>query len=139
MKLTEQELKGYLGTGLKGQVEWKHKNTFYNVELYGILSSDLQIENPFGGSDYCDISEFKPILHPLSDLTKFREDLGFVPLNEILNCEYYGYSELRYMIENNNFYLLPSISFQLNNILMQWHFDIFDLIKNNLAIDINTT
>ena len=82
----------------------------------------------------------KPILRPLSDLTKEIEHNGekFVPIVYLCNSELYGYSDLRYMINSNNFNSIESLSFKSFNKIMEWHFDVFGLIEKGLAIDINT-
>jgi len=70
----------------------------------------------------------KPILRPLSDLTKDLEKGK-------------RYCEILYTIENK-----PLRFFQLNTLwssyatmqqLFEWHFDVFGLIEKGLAIDIN--
>jgi hypothetical protein len=82
-------------------------------------------------------------LRPLSMLTEFCEDLGFVPLDELNNCEFIKY----YLFNNGNTdFLLADIKEGYNVLeqssakekLLEWHFDIFNLIPNNLAIDKTT-
>jgi hypothetical protein len=77
------------------------------------------------------IDNIKPILHPLSDLTKEIEHKGekFVPKLKLL---YLGYRELTY---NFQLYVLE---FGLIQHLVKWHFDIAGLIEKGEAIDINT-
>lgn len=73
----------------------------------------------------------KPILRPLSDLTKEIEVNGekFVPIEEFEKAGYI------FPLNEDNFHNLP---FGIVNILLKWHFDIYGLIENDLAIDINT-
>lgn len=69
----------------------------------------------------------KPILRPLSDLTKEIEVNGekFVPNN------WFGRKGLKLeSIQDEKFHIVQK--------LLQWHFDIYGLIENGLAIDINT-
>ena len=77
-------------------------------------------------SDYV---EAFPILRPLSDLTKEIEANGkrFVPM-EWLHKNYIGET----MFKNPATWSHRSVT-----ILFSWHFDVFGLIKENLAIDIN--
>ena len=117
-------------------------------------------------------NHFKPILRPLSDLTKEIEHNGekFVPILELARlsnfCIYDNHkivekhsfgsadSEASYMfsynkesisfeIENWNSFEGSSFEFVSNNFelvqkLLEWYFDVFSLIEQNLAIDINT-
>lgn len=77
--------------------------------------------------------KYKPILHPLSDLTREIEHNGekFVPNKKIqwLFDEYFDYSE---------YILNGKLCFNKMEKLLEWHFDIFGLIEQKLAIDINT-
>ena len=110
--------------------------------------------------------EIKPILHPLSDLTKEIEHNGekLVPAIELakLSVELGFYKDVSpsmgfdYSIVNKPFGKMLKISkngqwvliVSFNNVdrlkhsfyekLLEWHFDVFNLIPNNLAIDINT-
>ena len=96
------------------------------------------------------IRDIKPILRPLSDLTKEIEHNG-----EKINVQYlidairlgvqpYQYIDSAYDIELNietedysqNIDLFDG--YKIVQILLKYHFDIFGLIKQNLAIDINT-
>lgn len=77
----------------------------------------------------------KPILRPLSDLTKEIEVNGekFIP------CEKFGLVPN----EHNQKYLerkliFEYITFREMQLLISWHFDVFGLIEKGLAIDINT-
>ncbi len=97
--------------------------------------------------------DFKPILHPLSDLTKPIEHNGkkFVPVEKIGNKEYkyqyfdknigYAYSKINGKLADYLRFLNVDV-LQWNYVyfskLTEWHFDCFSLIENNLAIDINT-
>lgn len=112
--------------------------------------------------------KFKPILHPFSDLTKEIEHRGerFVPLVELAKIAFqkadkhnsvYGYIDIghdysfhldrkemsfdcRKGYDGNNWdsnYYVPN-QLQLFQKLFEWHFDLFELIEQGLAIDINT-
>ncbi len=77
---------------------------------------------------------FKPILHPLSDLTKEIDHNGekFVPVVEIMKIKDGGeWISVQYQpIKNNPYWVIEK--------LYEWHFDIHGLIGEGLAIDINT-
>jgi len=107
----------------------------------------------------------KPILRPLSDLSKEIEHKGekFVPIVEFLKMAHETwfkekentiYSEIEYSITPNQvkayitfmatkdivlYYLMPeNFPVWIYNKLCEWHFDIFNLIGQGLATDINT-
>ena len=104
-----------------------------------IVSMEDTIDNELSCSTH--FSEIKPILRPLSDLTKEIEHNGekFVP-NEYLNsdCKKYCTPEdwdaiLFIEVENIN-----SVPYVIVNQLIEWNFDIFNLIQDGLAVDKNT-
>ena len=105
---------------------WPSKLTGINGNEYH-FGNNLTIE---------DAENVEPVLHPLSDLTKEIEHKGekFVP-NIIISDVY-----------NNGDWLLlfnPEISidrmpFYIIQKLIEWHFDIADLISKGEAIDVNT-
>ena len=74
------------------------------------------------------LSEVKPILRPLSDF------------NKVLYPETFKIFNLNWQ-NSENFCLTPisvnSVSYELANILIKNHFDVFGLIKKGLAIDKN--
>jgi hypothetical protein len=78
----------------------------------------------------------KPILHPLSDFTKEIEVNGkkFVP-NFDRDFKFFIKEDLDYFLEH-----VPYGSVQVSQYqrLLEWHFDVFNLIENGLAIDVNT-
>jgi hypothetical protein len=96
--------------------------------------------NDIGGA--VPINRVKPLLHPLSDLTKEIEVNGekFIPIEEILheiNSLVVGgekYSKEEMLIMCNNIYYSEA---WITDRLTEWHFDIFGLIDAGLAIDIN--
>lgn len=88
------------------------------------------------GFDVDDVfeSEVKPILRPLSDLTKkisFEEN-EFMPF-DVLNWDFHFTNSIINKI-------IPILGMAYSDIeyLQQWHFDVFGLIEKGLAIDINT-
>lgn len=128
-KLTLEHLTPYLPYRLKGIFQ-------FNDEKCVLVSIDYfrnQI-SVFGKTLWndLDVSEFKPILRPLSDLTKEIEHNGekFVP------CEQFKY-DMECMLKECDVDL-DCMSYNVINSLIEWHFDIFGLIDKNLAVDINT-
>ena len=86
--------------------------------------------------------EIKPILRPLSDLTKEIEHNGekFIPI-EWFEDKYYTLSlhkECERLLEEDGFNWVNHMSHLLFIHLTEWHFDIFGLIPEGLAIDLNT-
>lgn len=92
-----------------------------------------------GMGGFYPIKHFKPILHPLSNLTKEITHNGetFVPI-EKLSWEYYD-GELGLLtncVYGENPRTTVNVIDYLGDLekLLEWHFDIFNLIENNLAI-----
>lgn len=98
------------------------------------------------------ISQIKPILRPLSDLTKEIEHNGkkFVPIDVFeITDDHTSYlfeydsgnikliSDLESISTNDCEFDINFIPFEVVQKLISWHFDIFGLIKKGLAIDIN--
>lgn len=109
--------------------------------------------------------EVKPILRPLSDLTKEIEVDGekFIPIIKMVaECHYWmdyynqglgkfgenikstrskpiynvGYGDMKiYWVVD--FTYIPALDWQYIQKLFEWHFDVFGLIEKNLAININ--
>jgi hypothetical protein len=129
-KLTIKELAPYLPYGLK--------SACLNVAQYGLtkpLIKEIEASNILTLIDYD--PTYKPLLRPLSDLTKEIEHNGekFVPILEyegryigdrIEECIYASISDLKFA------------QWHVIEQLLEWHFDIFGLIEKDLAIDINT-
>jgi len=123
MKLELKHLKGYFGTGLKVELEEQ-----------GIEVLTIRLLNS------CSIDGIKPILRPLSDLTKEIEVNGekFVPMNfinELAFVNILGYSDFEDLIKPLG---INECSFWQIEKLSEWHFDVFGLIEKGLAIDFNT-
>ena len=134
MKLELKHLAPYL--------PYKIKVTNYDKPLNARLV-DLIAGKPY--------EQYKPILRPLSDLTKEIEVNGekFVPIyffelgddfNESVD---YGKGNIKLIgllkdMAKFNFIDIDYMQYGVLNKLFEWHFDVFGLIKNNLAIDINT-
>lgn len=140
MKLELKHLSGYLPYGLRIDYGYSKpkNNTRYNFKLNGNNISKI-----------LNFQDFKPILRPLSDLTKHCDNLGFVPFDEIKKirnrdwihfknedeyCEMFHYSDHL----ENTYYDIFDFPYEIIQKLYEWHFDIHNLIETNLAIDKNT-
>lgn len=113
-------------------------NGYGNREITGL---DLNTKYPikiYGG--LCKIENCKPILHPISDLTKEIEHGGekFVP-TEIINDLASDISPTWFIydedVEKINWMLQP---FYIVQKLIELHFDIAGLIESGEAINVNT-
>ncbi len=126
------------------KLELKHLSPYLPYELYGVI---FYTETDFEKTKLCindglnneaDIASWilgtyqvKPILRPLSDLTKEIEVNGekFVPYKKIK--EIYPFDT--FSSSSNP----AQWSLRVVEKLLEWHFDVFGLI-DDLAIDINT-
>lgn len=143
MKLEEQKIK----------LESKHVAPYLPYGLKVTDGEETVIITARNVDDLRFAEEFKPILHPLSDLTKeiTINAETFIPIEtfEIGDDENgieYDFGNIK-LIKNleyiakyrNTAYLeIQRIPFGVVSELLKWHFDIFGLIENDLAIDINT-
>jgi hypothetical protein len=141
MGLQIKPLKGYLGTGLKLQLQ-----DGSIVELIGIESETPSTQERIiyktkkGEFKKTYFYEVKPAFHPLSDLVDYCGNLGFVPIRKFYDLRHVSdfeliawEKELIKDIENNKEFKLSD--FQK---LYDWGFDIYGLIPQKLAVNINT-
>lgn len=138
MKLELKNLSAYLPYDIRVEVkcdEEVYKSTlvgfgYFDKELHALCGN--KIHNGLyhiNGEEY-----IKPILRPISDLTKEIEVNGekFIPLYKLISEDRtfttsfiytFGYEELKVSVYE---------------LLLKWHFDVFGLIEKGLGIDINT-
>ena len=76
--------------------------------------------------------DFKPILRPLSDLTKEIEHNGekFIPINELLGEKRISTPEMLIKSIKKGY-----LTWRKVQLLLEWHFDVFGLIEAGLAIE----
>lgn len=160
MKLELKHLAGYLPYGLELQYVDCITSRKRRAILTGISKIDIEttykrkIKGCSGdligweGNNNTEEIKVKPILRPLSNITKEIEVNGekFVPIKNIFgsSLSMQGFNhyvnsfnngfELTMTKGNKTFYA-DFIQYQK---LLEWHFDIYGLIENGLAIDINT-
>lgn len=126
-KLKLKHLAPYLPYKLKGNYEVSEVVPSAKFEL---RNKELRTDNVDFFLNYA-----KPILRPLSDLTKEIEVNGekFVPIEYFLGDD--GDNILNAFNHNKN---SDVIEYVLVLKLLEWHFDIYGLIEKGLAINKNT-
>ena len=136
MKLELKHLAGYLPYGLKIHLTQFMQENIIVMKGVTVYKDVITVWSEFSG--YGDVYKKKLILLPLSDLTKEIEVNGekFVPISELkLQCSYAISNEIDKFCIYKNYGDMPYWIIQK---LLEWHFDIYGLIENNLAIDKNT-
>jgi len=157
MNLELKHIAPYLPYGLKGA-------EYENGELFVLAQIDLTKKYPIIWESNSRLNicrtDCKPILRPLSDLTKEIEVDGekFVPIMNLQKCEsetiVSEYSSdgdktktltITYKLMGDTFtdFVINRNSIEFTDYkyvskLVEWHFDLFGLITQGLAIDINT-
>lgn len=140
----------YLPYGLKCEI-LNYQNDYVG-EKYGTMKGFYMLGDiphyMFGDRSVAgkDSSLFKPILRPLSDLTKEITENGktFVPMFHISQEYKYALEDPAFEYQHSVYKevkeeLLSGIICQKHfNSVLSWHFDIFGLIDKNEAIDVNT-
>jgi len=128
------------------KLELKH---FAAYLPYGLECLDLSDETIFtldalnidaALNDATYLNTIRLYLRPLSDLTKEIEVNGekFVPCNFLKTIHFYPESNEMMKREIIDSILIECQIYWINEKLLKWHFDIYGLIENDLAIDINT-
>lgn len=146
-ELTIKELATYLPYGVKVEIVSNEINYIENklgamVGLYPRDRLGLRWHIFTSGGYELDKKMVKPILRPLSDLTKEIEhnDKKFIPLHKILESYCFDISKMskKEILSYAESLIEIDMSYQTANLLFEWHFDVFGLIYKGLAIDINT-
>lgn len=130
------------------KIELKHWLAYIGCTVYG--SSDLftlkgayedennevvlMLEHPVFGLMEGDSVENDMLLRPITDITKSIEHNGqtFEPY-EVISEMMGNYPTVNMIIR-----FTDELPYDVVQKLLEWHFDIFGLIKNKLATDINT-
>jgi len=152
MKLELKHLAPYLPYGLNcycsGLVidEYSDNPQLIKVEIVALNIKNVEIHE-IGRTvteEYCYKDVF-PILRPLSDLIKMIEINGerFVPIdwlndNKSLKLEICVNTQGELVIFNGKTSNIRFLEYCVIEKLFEWHFDVFNLIEEGLAIDINT-
>ena len=120
-----------------GKLELKHLAPYlpYGLKMYSEnLKGDNVYQWKLKPEHIEDALAFqnKPILRPLSDLTKDSHSIKLFELCGNID------ENLDYLCEFNGDLTNTSLSFRATQYLFLYHFDVFGLIPEGLAIDINT-
>jgi hypothetical protein len=134
MKLELKHLAPYLPYGLFGMID--ARRGLFEVKLDSINQYTIETSPRIHGHTYCDLEHFKPILHPLSDLTKDIDVDGerFVPMDVLCNGDF-DVLLLTQGVTGRSW--IDSQPYHWIQKLIEWHFDVFGLIEAGLAIDVN--
>jgi hypothetical protein len=111
--------------------------------IHSISIEDITFEGLFCDYYFDDPEpecEIKPILHPLSDVTKEIEHNGerFVPMEKIKCLHPMIWFNGKFFVAGMSRLNIDEIPLNVANKLFEWNFDVFELIKQGLAIDINS-
>ena len=173
----ELELK-HLAPYLPYKLQWGFEGEDFSHEVLGFELNTVHLLSPFNDYGRCTFHEGKPILRPLSDLTKpidgkslltiiahnfFGYGSGYFSepsFNVINENGFLGYQNdtkgiyfvkqeydlgtdtyFTHATKSNNIWTEHKVTHQLEmfNELFKNHLDVFGLIDNGLAIDINQT
>lgn len=151
MKLELKHLAPYLPYGLRFissmdiPFEEYGKNPIWTCEGVTKLFGDYCLTTPENNDAYA-MQSCKPILRPLSDLTKEIEHNGekFVPMEKAVTMRGSSINHLSDSGKQSAANALirdissQKLSYGYVEILISWHFDVFGLIEQGLAVDINT-
>ena len=160
MKLELKHLAPYLPYGLKGNVFIYSDHEFWkNEPLESICLRDNILSFPDATDVYLESTEetvFKPILRPLSDLGRYNDEVIINEhyINSVLteigyNQEYgvfsYYKGEIDIELAEDSYLRYDKrkmISYKciqkITELLYEGHYDVFGLIQEGLAIDMNT-
>jgi hypothetical protein len=122
------ELK-HLSAYLPYNIEIEHPTMFSGKKEISELRSLNERSVEIGHRMYVEISSCKPILRPLSQLSKEidHNDERFVPIEKIKEM----YPSDTFSSTSN----AAQWSYRVVSKLLSWHFDLFGLLENNLAIE----
>lgn len=133
MELKLEHIAPYLPYGLK--IKYRNGNPERLTGTVTGIEGNLVITGyhivPMNGT-------FKPLLRPMSDITKEIEHNGerFVPIDSISKKFDFSIIEHAFLEQNagsNKFNWIRSISYPVILKLISWHFDVFGLLDKNLA------
>lgn len=143
MKLELKHLAPYLPYGLRIILP-KSGRIIVVAGLLEVVDEGILVRDVDGSWLGLGLWHFTPILRPLSDLTKEIEHNGerFVPKRVLKEMPDpiggFHTDRLMTIVENPQKWSIEVANYAVVQKLIEWHFDVFGLIENGLAIDINT-
>ena len=132
-------------TSLKGFVDGRSTHagpTVYTLHSVPNKCKTVQIAASMNEDEfYVDIDKFKPILHPLSDLTKEIVHKGerFVPLRKLLEASGFDLSVMGQVLINEYERIFSDIQLLgISDVILlgEWHFNLMG--EGEEFIDVNT-
>lgn len=138
-----KHLAPYLPYGLK--IIWEDSGEINGINFDGEIdfqNSTYPLSTLVFTFRYPENMGWKPILRPLSDLTKEIEHNGekFVPKDKINQYPQIGGDGLLYLLVDGFHWSCDPLTWDYNT--TQWlfslHFDVFGLIEKGLAVDFNS-
>jgi hypothetical protein len=129
MKLELKHLAPYLPYALR----IKTKHGFHTMETLNGWLVNGDHEESYSYEDHPNETlEFKPILRPLSDLSK--DDFGEYLIEELYTLDFE--KQILRILEDIRW--VNQCDYLLIQLLIEKHYDVFGLMEKGLAIDINT-
>lgn len=126
-KLELRYIAPYLPYGLKCKFE---RDDIYT--LVGVVNQNVYLKDITYPSD---LFICKPILRPLSALTAEElKEINHCRHDEFHIAHMYG-GEVVFDCENGDAYGATELPYDVVEKLLEWHYDIFNLIGRNLAVD----
>ena len=135
-KLELRHLAGYLPYGLRLRTiikpAFRNRDNIVEFTTWNLNDISLPLTKRYS------MKECKPILRPLSDLTKEIEHNGrnFIPIREIYRLQEWDWDESDDETILEIYSDEDLIPFSHAQKLFEWHFDVYSLIDHNLAIPI---
>ncbi|WP_417444619.1 hypothetical protein [Joostella sp.] len=127
MKLELKHLAPYLPYKINYFIDFEDGDTSI-WELEGLTKEEIFID---GYDTNYESKNCKPVLRPLSDLTKEIDYNG---------DRFYPYNELKIPLDlslNMDYRNINNFPYKVISKMIEWHFDVFGLIDKGLAINMN--
>lgn len=136
MQLEIKHIAPYFPYNLK----WKLANGFIGNILY-LTKESISFYYGASTTDVYSLSKLrhKPLLRPLSSLTKEITHNGekFVPIERLdKNIAWFDY--MQHLQRLHQYRVYSHVPWDIMEKLLEWHIDVFNLIDQNLAINLET-
>ena len=141
----ENQIKHYLPYNLKCEIlDYKSDyvgDKYETIKGYYLLNNKAYF-NFKSGRDYAgkNITQFKPILRPMNEVENYFEDL----YGRLEHQDVTDYFDADYLDEHDSLTVeeiedkpIVHLPYGTLQVLLKHHFDVFDLIRVGMAIDIN--